>query len=245
MGGTTGWRRLGLWNRRRDRIFRRHHQGIYEPDDLKGHDGFFAISMIAAPAGACLVAWLYRHGLLGESGLASAALAGMVAGLIFLGPSMAYFFSRLDNLAGLKRLASLLLHRDETAGEAIVSLNAAIRLAPDDASLSTGEHWPMPCQAARLPRSAIAASRTRPRLDRTDDQPGLACASARPRERGCGSLRTGRARQCKRAMGWIGLAVAKLKLGEAAQATAALDRVPEASGKHSTHLFGRSIANVG
>jgi hypothetical protein len=110
-------------------------QGVYEPDDLQGHDGFFAISTIAAPAGACLAAWLYRHGLLGERGLASAALAGTLAGLILLGPSMAYFFSRLDNLVGLKRLASLLLHRDETVGEAIVPLNAAIRLAPGDASL--------------------------------------------------------------------------------------------------------------
>jgi hypothetical protein len=62
--------------------------GIYEPEDLRGHDGFFAISMIAAPTGACLAAWLYRHGLLGQSGLASAALAGVLAGLILLGPSM-------------------------------------------------------------------------------------------------------------------------------------------------------------
>src|SRR4029450_8036106 len=75
-------------------------QGIYEPDDLQGHDGFFAISMIGAPAGACLAAWLYRHGLLGETGLASAALAGMLAGLILLAPSMTYFFSRLDNRGG-------------------------------------------------------------------------------------------------------------------------------------------------
>jgi hypothetical protein len=99
-------------------------QGIYEPDDLQGHDGFFAISMIGAPAGACLAAWLYRHVLLGEAGLVSAALAGMLAGLILLGPSMAYFFSRLDNRRGLKRLASLLLHRDETANDAIAPLNA-------------------------------------------------------------------------------------------------------------------------
>jgi hypothetical protein len=110
-------------------------QGIYEPDDLQGHDGFFAISMIGAPAGACLAAWLYRHALLGEAGLASAALAGMLAGLILLGPSMAYFFSRLDNRGGLKRLASLLLHCDETANGAIAPLNAAIRLGPGDASL--------------------------------------------------------------------------------------------------------------
>jgi hypothetical protein len=110
-------------------------QGVYEPDDLQGQDGFFAISMIAAPAGACLAAWLYRQGLLGERGLPSAALAGTLAGSILLGPSMAYFFSHLDNLGGLKRLASLLLHRDETAREAIAPLNMAILLAPGDANL--------------------------------------------------------------------------------------------------------------
>src|SRR5712671_1897428 len=36
--------------------------------------------MIAAPTGVCLAAWLYRHSLLGQSGLASVALAGTFAG---------------------------------------------------------------------------------------------------------------------------------------------------------------------
>src|SRR5262245_38046233 len=108
-------------------------QGSYEPDEK--NLGLTAISTIAAPAGACLAAWLYRHGLLGESGLASAAWTGTLAGLILLGPSMAYFLSRLDSLSALKRLASLLLHRDETASEALAPLNTAIRVAPGDASL--------------------------------------------------------------------------------------------------------------
>src|SRR4029079_8349996 len=129
-------------------------QGIYEPDDLQGRDGFFAISMIAAPAGACLAASLYRHVLFGERSLASAALAGTLAGLILLGPSMAYFFARLDNLGGLKRLASLFLHRDETASEAIAPLNAAIRLAPGDASL-----YDLRALAHALSASGAAAER--------------------------------------------------------------------------------------
>lgn len=205
-------------------------QGVYEPDDLQGHDGFFAISMIAAPAGACLAAWLYRHGLLGEVGLASAASAGVLAGLILLGPSMAYFFSRLDNLGGLKRLASLLLHRDETAGEAIVPLNTAIRLAPGDASLfdrralahalsgneAAAEHdW---ARTAELNPGSIAPTISRGWLALRRDRTSEAAAHFE---------QAGRA-SSKERWAWIGLAVAKLKLGEPAQAIAALKQVPEA-----------------
>jgi tetratricopeptide (TPR) repeat protein len=204
--------------------------GIYEPEDLRGHDGFFAISMIAAPAGACLAAWLYRHGLLGQSGLASAALAGMLAGLILLGPSMAYFFLRLDNLAGLNRLASLLLHRDETVSEAMVALNAAIRLAPGDASLfdrralahalsgneaAAERDW---ARAAELEPGSIAPAVSRGWLALRRDQASEAAAHFE---------QAGRA-SSKQRWAWIGLAVAKLKLGDAVQAIAALDQVPEA-----------------
>jgi tetratricopeptide (TPR) repeat protein len=205
-------------------------QGVYEPEDLQGHDGFFAISMIAAPAGACLAAWLYRHGLLGERGLASAALVGTLAGLVLLGPAMAYFFSRLDNQGGLKRLASMLLHRDEAAGEAIVPLNAAIRLAPADASLfdrralahalsgneAAAEHdW---ARAAELDPGSIAPTISRGWLALRRDRASEAAAHFE---------QAGRA-NAKERWAWIGLAVARLKLGEAAQAIAALEQVPDA-----------------
>jgi len=205
-------------------------QGIYEPDDLQGRDGFFAISMIAAPAGACLAAWLYRHGLFGERGLASAALAGTLAGLILLGPSMAYFFARLDNLGGLKRLASLFLHRDETASEAIAPLNAAIRLAPGDASL-----YDLRALAHALSASGAAAERDWARV--AELEPGsiaptisrgwLALRRDRASEAATHFEQAGRA-SAKERWAWIGLAVAKLRLGEAAEAIAALERVPKA-----------------
>lgn len=205
-------------------------QGIYEPDDLRGHDGFFAISMVGAPAGACLAVWLYRHGLLGEAGLASAAGAGVLAALIFLGPSMAYFLSRLDNLAGLKRLASLYLHRDETAVDAIVPLDAAIRLAPEDASLfdrrglahalsgngaAAERDW---ARAAELAPGSIAPAISRGWLALRRDRASEAAAHFE---------RAGRAQPRER-WAWIGLAIAKLKAGDPAQAIAALERVPDA-----------------
>jgi tetratricopeptide (TPR) repeat protein len=183
--------------------------------------------MIAAPAGACLAAWLYRHGLLRESGLASAALAGTIAGLVLLAPSMTYFFLRLDNLAGLKRLASLLLHREETAGESISLLTAAMRLAPGDASLfdrralahalagddaAAERDW---VHAAELDPGGIAPAISRGWLALRRDRPSEAVTlfeqafRAKPAER----------------WAWVGLAVAQLRLGDAAAAIAALDQV--------------------
>ena len=74
-------------------------QGVYEPDDLQGHDGFFAISMIAAPAGACLAAWLYRHGLLGERGWHRRHWPGRSQGSFSSAHRWPISF-RLDNLGG-------------------------------------------------------------------------------------------------------------------------------------------------
>jgi len=204
-------------------------QGVYEPDDLQGHDGFLAISMVAAPAGACLAAWLYRHGLLGDASLASAALAGTLAGLILLGASMAYFFARFDNRSGLKRLASLLLHRDETAADAIAPFNAAIRLAPGDASLfdrralahalsgneaAAERDW---ARAAELTPGSVAPTISRGWLALRRDRIGEAATHF---EQAAGADPTER-------WAWSGLAVARLRLGDAAQAVAALERVPD------------------
>jgi hypothetical protein len=38
-------------------------QGVYEPEDLEGHDSCFPLGMVMAPGAACLAAWLYRNQL--------------------------------------------------------------------------------------------------------------------------------------------------------------------------------------
>jgi hypothetical protein len=126
----------------------------------------------AAPCRVALSPWPAGREWLGIGGL-----SGTLAGSILLGPSMAYFFSRLNNVGGSKRVSSLLLHRDETAGEAIVPLNVAIRLAPGDASLFDRRalaHALSGSEAA-AERDWGAGRRVRTPLDGTDDQPGLAC----------------------------------------------------------------------
>jgi Tfp pilus assembly protein PilF len=109
-------------------------QGVYEPEDLESHDAFFGTGMVSAPVAACLAAWLYRE-VVGGDDLLAVALAGGVAGAVFLAPAMAVLLAKLDKVAGLVRVASLLLHRDETAGEAVPVLDAALRLAPEDPAL--------------------------------------------------------------------------------------------------------------
>jgi tetratricopeptide (TPR) repeat protein len=141
---------------------------------------------------------------------------------------MAYFFFRLDNLGGLKRLASLLLHRDETAGEALGPLDAAIRLAPGDASL-----FDRRALAHALSGSEAAAERDWARVAE------LAPGSMAPTiGRGWLALRRDRTSEAvahfeqavrassKERWVWTGLAVAKLRLGDAAEAIAALKQVP-------------------
>ena len=77
-------------------------QGIYEPDDLKSHDGWFMLSSVLAPIGASAGAWVHRNLLAPPTTLETSALAGALAGFIFLGPAMAFFFAKLDNVAGLE-----------------------------------------------------------------------------------------------------------------------------------------------
>ena len=110
-------------------------QGVYEPEDLESHDSYFALGMVTGPGGACLAAWLFRNVLEEPGTLGAAALTGATAGLIFLGPVMALLLLRLNNVEGLKRLALLLLHNDETAPEALPLLDAAIRMSPDNPEL--------------------------------------------------------------------------------------------------------------
>jgi len=175
--------------------------------------------MVAAPVGACLAVWLYRHGLLGQAGLASAASAGVLAALIFLGASMAYFFSRLDNLAGLKRLASLYLHRDETVGDAIVPLDAAIRLAPGDGSLfdRRGLAHALSGDGAAAERDWARAAELAPgSIEPAISRGWLALRRDRASEAAAHFEQAGRAQPRER-WAWIGLAIAKLKAGDPAR----------------------------
>src|SRR5262249_7150636 len=106
-------------------------QGVYEPEDLESRELYFGTSMLAAPLGAGIATWLHRHAMMGHSeSLRAAAVTGAVAGILFLAPAMAVLLGGLNNVRGLKRIAALLLHRDDTAAEAVPVLDSAIRLAP-------------------------------------------------------------------------------------------------------------------
>jgi len=206
-------------------------QGVYEPEDLEGRDLFFGASMVGAPLGASVATWLHRNLLGNPTSLAAAGMTGAVAGALFLAPAMAVLLARLNNVQGLRRIAALLLHRDDTAGEAVSVLDAAIRLAPHDDALLDRRAL----ANALAGRDAAAEADWTRHLERSPESPAPDIA------RGWVQLRRGYpseaavsfeaalARSKRDRMGRIGLGVARLRSGDAAGAVQSLDQIP---GRH-------------
>jgi tetratricopeptide (TPR) repeat protein len=203
-------------------------QGGYEPEDLEGRDLFFLTSMVSAPLGACAAAWLHRNLIDDPSSLAAAAITGALAGALFLAPTMAVLLARLNSIHGLLRVATLLLHRDDTAAEAVRILDRAIRLAPQDGSLLDRRGL---AHALSGRNDAAEADWARHR-ERSPRSPAPDVA------RGWVHLRRGRhtdaaasfeaalALSKRDRSALIGLGIARLRSGDAAGAVALLDRVP-------------------
>ena len=221
-------------------------QGVYKPEDLESHDLFFGASMVGAPLGAGVAAWLHRNLIGDPTSLAAAAITGAVAGALFLTPAMAVLLARLNNVQGLKRIAALLLHRDDTAAEAVPVLDAAIRLAPQDAALLDRRGLAHALSGRRDAAEADWALH----LTRSPKSPAPDAA------RGWVHLRRGSPRDAAAAfeaalvlskrnlLARIGLGVARLRSGEAAGAVEALDKIPA---KHHdalslTHLAEAQLA---
>jgi len=220
-------------------------QGVYEPEDLEPHEAFFATSMLGAPLAACAAVWLYRN--LGvPASLAGAAITGAVAGTIFLAPTMAVLLARLNNVQGLERVAALFLHRDETAAEAVLVLDAAIRLAPHDAALLDRRGL----AHALSGNSAAAEADWARHRERSPKSP------APDISRGWVDLRRGRhgaaatafeaalARSKGNPRALVGLGIARLHSGDAAAAVEALGRLPPQrhDARSLTHLAEAHLA---
>ena len=221
-------------------------QGGYEPEDLERPDSFFLTGLASAPLGACAAAWIHRNLLADPSTLGAAAITGALAGALFLSPAMAVFFARLRSVQGLMRLATLLLHRDETAAEAVRVLDGAIRLAPEDGVLLDRRAL---AHALSGRTDAAEADWTR-HHERTSKSPAPDIA------RGWVHLRRGRHRDAAAAFqaalalskrdrsALIGLGLVRLRSGDAAGALQSLDQV---SGKQHdalslTHLAEAQLA---
>jgi tetratricopeptide (TPR) repeat protein len=221
-------------------------QGVYEPEDLESRDLYFATSLLAAPVGAGVATWLHRNVIGDSASLAAAAITGAIAGILFLGPAMAVLLARLNNVQGLKRIATLLLHRDDSAADAVPVLDSAIRLAPQDDSLLD----------RRALAHALSGREAAAEADWTLHQQRSPKSSAPDTARGWVHLRRGRpveaaasfeaavARSKRARPARVGLGVARLRLGDGAGALAALEKLP---GKHHnalslTHLAEAQLA---
>ena len=221
-------------------------QGLYEPEDLENHDLWFMVSSLLAPLAACIAAWAHRNWLAPPTSIESSAAAGALAGLLYLTPVMAMLLARLNNMTGLKRLAAMLLHGDESVGEAVGVLNTAIRLAPEDASLLdrrglafalAGNDERAEADWARhleMEPNSAAPNRSRGWLHLRRRRPAEAAASFQ--------MALAKSKRDSRAL--VGLGIARLQAGDAAGAVEALSKVPMA--KHDalslTHLAEAQLA---
>jgi tetratricopeptide (TPR) repeat protein len=221
-------------------------QGNYEPDDLEGRGVLFMTTTVSAPLAACAGAWLHRN-LIGEPpSLAAAAITGAVAGTIFLAPVMAVLLARTNNVNGLKRVAALFLHRDESVADAVRLLDSALRLAPRDASVL----------ARRAIAHTLAGHSDAAELDWVRHRELSPKSLALDLARGWVHLRRGRyadaaasfeaalALSKRNPSGLVGLGLARLRSGDAAAAVEALNRVPgrEHDALSLTHLAEAHLA---
>lgn len=221
-------------------------QGVYEPEDLESRDLYFGTSLLAAPLGACVATWLHRNVIGDTASLAAAAITGALAGTLFLAPAMAVLLARLNNVQGLKRIAALLLHRDDTAADAVPVLDSAIRLAPDDDSLLD----------RRALAHALSGRDAAAEADWALHRKHSPKSSAPDVARGWVHLRHGRpveaaasfeaalARSKRDLPARVGLGLARFASGNAAGAVEALEKLP---GKHHdalslTHLAEAQLA---
>jgi tetratricopeptide (TPR) repeat protein len=109
--------------------------GNLQHADIRGHDSWFMIGTVVAPASTCLATWVSRSDLIRFGGLEQAGFVGLIASLLFLGPVMALYLARWDDKRALLRLSSLYLHNDDFIGEAIALLDRVIGLSPKEAAL--------------------------------------------------------------------------------------------------------------
>ena len=206
-------------------------QGVYEPEDLESRELSFGTSMVGAPLGACVATWLYRNVVGDSASLAAAAITGAVAGSLFLTPCMAVLLGRLNSVQGLKRIATLLLHRDNTAAEAVPVLDAAVRLAPQEDSLLDRRalaHALSGRDAAAEADWALLGDRS-PKSPAPDTARGwVHLRRGRPVD-AAASFEAALARSKRDHLARIGLGVARLRSGDATGAVESLRRIP---GRH-------------
>jgi Tfp pilus assembly protein PilF len=105
------------------------------PPNSKVDEEWFLTSALAAPAGGCLAVWIHRNLLPDPGTLGPAALTGGLASLVFVSVMMTLYLYSWQPGRGVVRLATLYLHNDKTARNAVRLFNSAIKSLPANAEL--------------------------------------------------------------------------------------------------------------
>lgn len=107
--------------------------GSLNPGVVRREDAWLLTSLPLAAVSAALATYLLRS--MPAHSLAGTALAGAIAGSLFMLPMGALLAHLWDEAHGLGRMGLLFLHNDNFAPKAVAYLDRAIALAPRDAQL--------------------------------------------------------------------------------------------------------------
>lgn len=106
-----------------------------DPPNAGPNDSWFLTSAVTCPAANCAAVWIYRNWLSEPHTLLHSAGVGMIAATPFLAVTMALYLKVWNVREGFDRLAALYLHNDRFTDAAIRLLDKGLRSSPDDADL--------------------------------------------------------------------------------------------------------------
>jgi Tfp pilus assembly protein PilF len=198
-----------------------------DPPNAGPNDGWFLTSAATCPAANCAAVWIYRNGFNEPHTLLHSASVGVIAATPFLAVTMALYLKVWNVREGFDRLAALYLHNDRFLDAAIRLLDKALRSSPTDAglhdrrALALGLAGKVDIAGADWARHReLAPESVRPLIS----QGWLHLRRERPGEAAAAFEEAVKRRKNER---WAiaGLGLARLRLGDAAGAVDAFERL--------------------
>jgi|GEM_PF-5402514 len=198
-----------------------------EPPTSGPNESWFLTSAVTCPAANCAAVWIYRNVFDEPHTLLHSASVGVIAATPFLAVRMALYLKVWNVREGFDRLAALYLHNNQFLPAAIRLLDKALRSSPADAGLY--DRRALALGLADRPDVAgsdwarhreLAPASTRPLIS----QGWLHLRRERPAEAAAAFEEAVKGRKNER---WAiaGLGLARLRLGDAAGAVDAFERL--------------------
>lgn len=107
-----------------------------DPSEAGANESWFLTSAVTCPAANCAAVWVYRNWFSEPHTLLHSAIVGVIAATPFMAVTIALYLKVWNVRDGLDRLATLYLHNDRFLEAAIRLLDRGLKKSPGDAGLS-------------------------------------------------------------------------------------------------------------